>query len=105
MRRDSMSMIKVLKHCAIVLAFVSAAAISMPAWADDATTGVPAKATNAAAEASDIFKVKPSPAANATPRMNFVQSCIGQGRVCVLNGTPCCNPYSCKGPFPNTSCQ
>jgi hypothetical protein len=32
-------------------------------------------------------------------------SCIDQGLTCVLNGTPCCAPYECKGKFPNTYCQ
>jgi hypothetical protein len=32
-------------------------------------------------------------------------NCIDQGLTCILNGTPCCAPYSCKGKFPNTSCQ
>ncbi len=32
-------------------------------------------------------------------------SCIEGGLTCVLNGTPCCAPYTCKGKFPNTTCQ
>ncbi|MEN6616408.1 MAG: hypothetical protein ABFD12_07610 [Syntrophorhabdus sp.] len=32
-------------------------------------------------------------------------SCIEGGLTCVLNGTPCCAPYQCKGKFPNTTCQ
>lgn len=32
-------------------------------------------------------------------------SCIEQGLTCILNGTPCCSPYECKGKFPNTTCQ
>lgn len=32
-------------------------------------------------------------------------SCIEQGLTCILNGTPCCAPYQCKGKFPNTYCQ
>ncbi len=32
-------------------------------------------------------------------------NCIEQGLTCVLNGTPCCAPYTCKGKFPNTTCQ
>lgn len=32
-------------------------------------------------------------------------NCIEQGLTCVLNGTPCCSPYECKGKFPNTTCQ
>ena len=35
----------------------------------------------------------------------LADSCINQGYACVLNGTPCCAPYSCKGKFPNTYCQ
>lgn len=30
--------------------------------------------------------------------------CIEKNRACVLNGTPCCAPYSCRGKFPNTYC-
>jgi len=33
------------------------------------------------------------------------QNCIGPGQACVLNGTPCCGGYSCRGRFPNTTCQ
>jgi hypothetical protein len=32
-------------------------------------------------------------------------SCIEQDLTCILNGTPCCPPYTCKGKFPNTTCQ
>lgn len=32
-------------------------------------------------------------------------NCIEQGLTCVLNGTPCCAPYECKGKFPNTTCK
>lgn len=32
-------------------------------------------------------------------------SCIEGGLTCVLNGTPCCPPYECKGKFPNTTCR
>ena len=32
-------------------------------------------------------------------------SCIAGGLTCILNGTPCCTPYQCKGKFPNTTCQ
>ena len=32
-------------------------------------------------------------------------NCIEQGLICVLNGTPCCAPYECKGNFPNTTCK
>jgi len=32
-------------------------------------------------------------------------SCIGQGATCTLHGTPCCDPYTCQGRFPNTTCQ
>jgi hypothetical protein len=33
------------------------------------------------------------------------QSCIGSGQACTLYGTPCCDPYTCRGQFPNTTCQ
>jgi hypothetical protein len=34
------------------------------------------------------------------------QSCIAHGQTCTINGTPCCNSKdSCKGTFPNTTCQ
>jgi hypothetical protein len=33
-----------------------------------------------------------------------VSGCIEKNRACVLNGTSCCAPYSCKGKFPNTYC-
>jgi hypothetical protein len=31
--------------------------------------------------------------------------CIGKGETCTLHGTPCCDPYTCQGRFPNTTCQ
>ena len=34
-----------------------------------------------------------------------VSGCIEKNRACVLNGTPCCAPYSCEGKFPNTYCR
>jgi hypothetical protein len=34
-----------------------------------------------------------------------VSGCIEKDHACVLNGTPCCAPYSCKGRFPNTYCR
>jgi hypothetical protein len=33
-----------------------------------------------------------------------LSGCIEKDRACVLNGTPCCAPYSCEGKFPNTYC-
>lgn len=32
-------------------------------------------------------------------------NCIDLSRPCVLNGTPCCAPYSCKQNFPIPVCQ
>ena len=32
-------------------------------------------------------------------------ACIEKDLTCVLNGTACCGPYTCKGKFPNTTCQ
>lgn len=44
--------------------------------------------------------------ATALPlRRALAQNCIGPGQACVLNGTPCCAGYSCRGRFPNTTCQ
>ncbi|PKN52818.1 MAG: hypothetical protein CVU55_06250 [Deltaproteobacteria bacterium HGW-Deltaproteobacteria-13] len=33
-----------------------------------------------------------------------LSGCIEKDRACVLNGKPCCAPYSCIGKFPNTYC-
>ncbi len=33
-----------------------------------------------------------------------LSGCIEKEHACILNGTPCCAPYSCKGKFPNTYC-
>ena len=38
-------------------------------------------------------------------RLMLAANCIEKGLTCVLNGTPCCAPYECKGKFPNTYCQ
>ncbi|MBA4389930.1 MAG: hypothetical protein C0399_03230 [Syntrophus sp. (in: bacteria)] len=35
----------------------------------------------------------------------LASNCIEKGLTCVLNGTPCCSPYECKGKFPNTYCK
>ena len=35
----------------------------------------------------------------------LASNCIEKDRTCILNGTPCCDPYECKGKFPNTYCQ
>lgn len=37
--------------------------------------------------------------------VTLAANCIDQGLTCILNGTPCCAPYSCKGKFPNTTCR
>jgi hypothetical protein len=45
---------------------------------------------------------------NTTVRDNnfaIGNNCIEKDLTCILNGTPCCAPYSCKGKFPNTYCQ
>ena len=39
------------------------------------------------------------------PKTTFGQGCIECGQTCVLGGTPCCAPCTCKGKFPNTTCQ
>lgn len=31
--------------------------------------------------------------------------CVEKGQTCILNGTACCGSYTCKGKFPNTTCQ
>lgn len=31
--------------------------------------------------------------------------CVEQNQACTLHGTSCCDPYECKGTFPNTTCQ
>jgi hypothetical protein len=33
-----------------------------------------------------------------------LSGCIEKDHACVLNGTPCCAPYSCEGKFPHTYC-
>jgi hypothetical protein len=38
--------------------------------------------------------------------MRVAQSCIAHNQTCTINGTPCCNSSdTCKGTFPNTTCQ
>ena len=47
-----------------------------------------------------------APAHKDVLHTRVAQSCIAHGGTCVINGTPCCNASdSCKGPFPNTTCQ
>ena len=31
--------------------------------------------------------------------------CVDEGYACILGGTPCCGTNTCKGKFPNTTCQ
>ena len=45
------------------------------------------------------------PTTHSHPSPILVQSCIAQGQICTLNGTPCCAPHRCGGRFPNTTCQ
>ncbi len=42
---------------------------------------------------------------NYSIRMVALPECVDLGRACVLNGTPCCGTATCKGKFPNTTCQ
>lgn len=49
-----------------------------------------------------------SAAGAIVPLDNYIilaSNCIEKGLTCILNGTPCCSPYECKGKFPNTTCQ
>jgi|HubBroStandDraft_6_1064221.scaffolds.fasta_scaffold433922_1 hypothetical protein len=102
-------MAKCFKYPIVILVFALVAA-SIPmqaALSDDVTHGAKNSSfvvANVSTDAADT--VRPSPS-NATPikKRPLAQSCIGHGQVCVLNGTPCCGPYQCRGPFPNTSCQ
>ena len=48
--------------------------------------------------AADVFEVRDG-------NIVLAANCIEQGLTCVLNGTPRCAPYSCKGKFPITTCQ
>jgi hypothetical protein len=48
--------------------------------------------------AADVFEARDG-------NIVLAANCIDQGLTCVLNGTPCCAPYSCKGKFPITTCQ
>jgi hypothetical protein len=59
-------------------------------------SGIPGNCTAAYSPAAGDFV-----AFNTTP----AASCIEEGLTCILNGTPCCAPYECKGKFPNTTCQ
>jgi len=57
-----------------------------------------------------IYKPKaktPMPNDLVTSDDNIVlaDTCINEGYACILHGTPCCAPYSCKGKFPNTYCK
>ncbi len=31
--------------------------------------------------------------------------CVEKDQACTIGGTPCCNNLTCKGRFPNTTCQ
>ena len=47
-----------------------------------------------------------APMVSHAPHMRVAQSCIAHNQTCTINGTPCCNSTdSCKGTFPNTTCQ
>ena len=75
---------------------------AMPAFADDA------KAPDAVTPPSLGLILNDAPRYDCNPAIQscrYAADCIAEGLTCVLNGTPCCSPYDCKGKFPNTTCQ
>lgn len=44
-------------------------------------------------------------ASASLPSRARADDCVSQGQPCILYGTPCCGTYTCKGTFPNTTCQ
>ncbi len=75
-------------------------------------TPVPAPKPSSSLEGNKFAGVQsaaffPAAGESATRGNNIVlcSNCIEKGLTCILNGTPCCAPYECKGKFPNTSCK
>ncbi len=56
-------------------------------------------ATNSAAYLQKIYDTTQIYHLAALPQ------CVDPGQTCVIGGTPCCGSNTCKGEFPNTTCQ
>ncbi|MCC2111932.1 MAG: hypothetical protein KDJ16_07855 [Hyphomicrobiales bacterium] len=92
-----------LRKSLLAAAFVAAALIPGAAAAIDAPAVEPVGATaetRIAAKADDMRLVR-----KYLGMPQYGASCIDHGQTCTLNGTPCCDPYDCKGSFPNTTCK
>jgi uncharacterized protein (UPF0333 family) len=86
------------KVIGIVSAAILAAAVMASAYAPISAPSV--------AVLSKTAHMTYAPAHKNVLHTRVAQSCIAHNGTCVINGTPCCNATdSCKGPFPNTTCQ
>lgn len=84
---------------ALVMSGIACAA-SSAAMAADRPASTPGRLTMLAPLAS-MQRAAP----NASIRKAQLPQCVQKDQACTVNGTPCCDGLSCKGRFPNTTCQ
>ncbi len=92
-----------LRKSLLAAAFLAVALVPGAACAVDAGSAHPAPAsveTRIAAMSEDLRLVR-----KYLGEPQYGASCIEHGQTCTLHGTACCEPYDCKGSFPNTTCQ
>lgn len=90
----------------IGFAFAAVLATAAVAVAYSPTRGSVVKSSSPAlAMSARLANVTYTAAHKDVMHTRVAQSCIAVGQACVLNGTPCCGTATCKGTFPNTTCQ
>lgn len=86
---------------AAALCLTAATAVALTAY-----TPAPSSVSPTLAAMPQAARIAPMISYAHAPHMRVAQSCIAHNQTCTINGTPCCNSSdSCKGPFPNTTCQ
>jgi hypothetical protein len=86
---------------AVALCLTAATAVAFAAY-----TPAPGSASPALAEVQQAARITHMASHMDALHTRVAQSCIAHGSTCTLGGTPCCNSGdTCKGPFPNTTCQ
>ena len=86
---------------AVGLCLTAATAVAFAAY-----TPAPDSASPALADVPQVARITHMASHKDAVHVRVAQSCIAHGGTCTLGGTPCCNSGdTCKGPFPNTTCQ
>lgn len=77
-----------------------------PAFAGSTSVHTPAADRISIGDAAFLATLIAPPKAAMSHRGTLIDDdCIADGQACVLHGTPCCGTDTCKGKFPNTTCQ